>query len=149
MKTVIFTRQELYKLVWEKPLTHIGKELGYSDNGIRKVCIKHNIPLPKAGYWSKLKYNKKVKKTPLPKSDNETTQINFNTDIEKKKGKLHTETSLLKQSIEENEKLTLTVSEKLLNPDPLIKSTKAYYKELKSASNRNNWNFYEERKGGA
>lgn len=141
MKPVIFTRQELYKLVWEKPLTHIGKELGYSDNGIRKVCIKHNIPLPKAGYWSKLKYNKKVKKTPLPKSDNETTQINFNTDIENKKGGLHTETTLLKQSIEEAKDLTLTVPEKLSKPDPHIQKTKEYFKELKARKQKNDWQF--------
>jgi hypothetical protein len=141
MKPVTFTRQELYKLVWEKPLTHIAKELGYSDNGIRKVCIKHNIPLPKAGYWSKLKYNKKVKKTPLPKSDNETKDINFNTDIEKKKGGLHTETSLLKQSIEETIDLTLTAPEKLSKPDPHIQKTKEYFKELKVRKQKNDWQF--------
>lgn len=147
MEPVTFTRQELYKLVWEKPLTHIAKELGYSDNGIRKVCIKHNIPLPKAGYWSKLKHNKKVKKTPLPKTDNQTTKINFKSEIDNEKGSLHSELSRLKQSIAQDESLNLTVPENLLKPDPLIKSTKAYYKELKSASNRNNWNFYDERKG--
>tara|TARA_R110000850_G_scaffold218852_3_gene344467 strand:+ start:69960 stop:71084 length:1125 start_codon:yes stop_codon:yes gene_type:complete len=146
MKTVVFTRQELYKLVWEKPLTHIAKELGYSDNGIRKVYIKHNIPLPKAGYWSKLKHNKKVKKTPLPKTDNQTTKINFKSEIDNEKGSLHSELSRLKQSIAQDESLNLTVPENLLKPDPLIKSKKAYYKDLKSASNRNR-NFYEERKG--
>ncbi len=146
MKTVTFTRQELYKLVWEKPLTHIAKELGYSDNDIRKVCIKHNIPLPKAGYWSKLKHNKKVKKTPLPKTDDQTTKINFKSEIDNEKGSLHSELSRLKQSIAQDESLNLTVPENLLKPDPLIKSTKAYYKELKSTSNRNR-NFYEERKG--
>ncbi|NCO62439.1 MAG: hypothetical protein COW66_13200 [Flavobacteriaceae bacterium CG18_big_fil_WC_8_21_14_2_50_34_36] len=146
MKTVTFTRQELYKLVWEKPLTHIAKELGYSDNDIRKVCIKHNIPLPKAGYWSKLKHNKKVKKSPLPKTDDQTTKINFKSEIDNEKGSLHSELSRLKQNIAQDESLNLTVPENLLKPDPLIKSTKAYYKELKSASNRNR-NFYEERKG--
>lgn len=59
------TRKELYNLVWSKPLTHIAKEYGFSDNGIRKICIKNNIPLPKAGYWAKIKRNKKVKKERL------------------------------------------------------------------------------------
>lgn len=64
-------RKQLYDLVWSKPVTHIAKEYGFSDNGIRKICKKHNIPLPKAGYWSKLKHNKKVVKEKLPKqSDN-------------------------------------------------------------------------------
>ena len=55
-----FTRKELYDLVWNKPLTHIAKDYNFSDNGIRKICKKHNIPLPKNGHWSKLKFNKKV-----------------------------------------------------------------------------------------
>ena len=63
------TRNELYDLVWSKPLTTLAKEYAYSDNGLRKICIKHNIPLPKSGYWSKIKFNKKVKKEKLPKED--------------------------------------------------------------------------------
>lgn len=69
MSNTTFTRQELYDLVWSKPVTHIAKEYGFSDNGIRKICKKYNIPLPKTGYWSKLKFNKKVIKTKLPKQD--------------------------------------------------------------------------------
>ena len=54
------TREELYNLVWSKPVIYIAKVYGYSDSGIRKICKKHNIPLPKLGYWSKLKFNKEV-----------------------------------------------------------------------------------------
>lgn len=142
-----FTRQELYNLVWSKPLTKLAQEFAYSDNGIRKICIKHNIPLPKVGYWSKLKYNKKVKKTPLPKSDNETIQISLNTDSVNKKGSLPAETSFLKQSIEEAQELTLTVPDKLSKPDPHIQKTKDYYKELKSRKKNNDWEFVHNSKG--
>ncbi|QYY35405.1 hypothetical protein [Ruficoccus sp. ZRK36] len=44
---------ELAKLVWEKPLSKLSKDLGISDNAIRKRCIKHNIDLPKNGYWQR------------------------------------------------------------------------------------------------
>lgn len=60
------TRQELYDLVWSKPITHIAKDYGMSDVGIRKHCKKHQVPTPPVGYWMKLEFGKKVKKTPLP-----------------------------------------------------------------------------------
>ena len=65
-KTVCLSREELYALVWEKPMTKLAQEFGFSDNGLRKICKKHNIPLPNLGYWTKKAYNKKVKQPPLP-----------------------------------------------------------------------------------
>ena len=43
-------RAELYALVGEKPVTHVAKQFGLSDVAIRKICIKHKIPLPPLGY---------------------------------------------------------------------------------------------------
>jgi hypothetical protein len=40
------SRNELYELVWAKPMTHLAKELGLSDVGLRKICVKYGIPLP-------------------------------------------------------------------------------------------------------
>ncbi|QYY36748.1 site-specific integrase [Ruficoccus sp. ZRK36] len=45
--------KDLAKLVWEKPLSKLAKDLGVSDNAIRKRCIKHKIDLPKNGYWQR------------------------------------------------------------------------------------------------
>ena len=44
------SRIELYELVWTKPMTHLSKELGLSDVGLRKICVKFGIPLPQRGY---------------------------------------------------------------------------------------------------
>lgn len=46
------SKEELTKLVWEEPLIKLSKKLGVSDNAIRKYCRKHNIALPKNGYWT-------------------------------------------------------------------------------------------------
>ena len=62
-------RAELYALIWEKPVTHVAKQFGLSDVAIRKICIKHKIPLPPLGYWAKLQHGKKVSQTPLPPSN--------------------------------------------------------------------------------
>jgi len=35
--------KELYKKVWETPITRLSKEYGLSDVGFAKICKKHNI----------------------------------------------------------------------------------------------------------
>ncbi len=60
------TRQELYSLVWSMPMTQLAKQFKLSDNGIRKICKKYEVPMPKGGYWQKIQYGKTVKKPALP-----------------------------------------------------------------------------------
>jgi len=140
MLNTTFTRQELYDLVWSKPATHIAKEYGFSDNGIRKICKKYNIPLPKTGYWSKLKFNKKVIKTKLPKQD-DNPQIS----LEKSNPQLYTgDNPLSKLALRKNEilqakGLNLTVPDKLSKPHHLITSTKEYYKQVEIARKKGGW----------
>lgn len=40
------SRVELYELVWLKPMTHLAKELGLSDVGLRKICVKYGMNRP-------------------------------------------------------------------------------------------------------
>jgi hypothetical protein len=53
-QTIEVTRQRLYDQVWSKPLRQLTKEYGMSDVGLSKLCRRHNIPLPSAGYWMKV-----------------------------------------------------------------------------------------------
>ena len=64
------SRIELYKLVWAKPMTHLAKELGLSDVGLRKICVKYGIPLPLRGYWSRLQFGKQDPRPELPFENN-------------------------------------------------------------------------------
>ena len=50
----IFTRSELYELIWSRPRTVLAKELGISDVAIGKHCAKGHIPGPPPGYWARL-----------------------------------------------------------------------------------------------
>ncbi|NJX15520.1 hypothetical protein [Tamlana crocina] len=59
-------RKELFDLVWSKPLTTLAKELNFDAYNLRKICSKHNIPLPQSGHWQKIKHNKKVSKATFP-----------------------------------------------------------------------------------
>jgi hypothetical protein len=75
MKKSIATRQELFDEVWSSPLTKLANKYEISDSGLRKICIKNNIPLPKGGHWSKAKYGKEPKQPKLPLFDEEPAGI--------------------------------------------------------------------------
>jgi len=62
MTATILTRRELYDLVWSKPLREVASDLGISDVGLAKVCVRHRVPRPEQGYWNKLHAGKLVKK---------------------------------------------------------------------------------------
>ena len=69
-------REELYEQVWSVPLSQLCEQYGLSDNGLRKVCKRLNVPVPSRGYWAKVEAGKKVKKTLLPaKAEQTTTQF--------------------------------------------------------------------------
>jgi len=63
------TREELYALVWQTPMSRLAKTFGLSDVGLRKICVKHDIPTPPLGYWAKLAHGKRVHQPPLPPGD--------------------------------------------------------------------------------
>ena len=64
------SRVELFDLVWSKPMTHLAKELGLSDVGLRKICVKFRIPLPPRGHWSRLQFGKQDPRPELPFENN-------------------------------------------------------------------------------
>ena len=66
MNQLELSRQDIYNLVWEKPLSHLAKEYQISDSGLRKICVRLKIPLPNQGHWARLKLGKSYKKPALP-----------------------------------------------------------------------------------
>ena len=62
----MFTRKELYNLVWSEPMLKLAKRYEISDVGLSKVCRQYDVPRPPRGYWNKLAAGKPVKKTLLP-----------------------------------------------------------------------------------
>lgn len=63
------TRQELYALIWDRPVTKLAKEFGISDVALHKICRKFRIPTPPVGYWMKKAHGKPITTTPLPDPD--------------------------------------------------------------------------------
>ena len=60
------TRQALYQSVWAQPMTKVAAGLGISDVALKKICVKHDIPVPGIGYWAKVAAGKTVTQVPLP-----------------------------------------------------------------------------------
>jgi hypothetical protein len=60
------TREELYELVWSKPLTSVASDFGVSSVAIKKVCRRQQVPTPPRGYWATFDAGARVSEIPLP-----------------------------------------------------------------------------------
>lgn len=66
-KEKLITRDELYKQVWTVPMIQLAKDYGLSDNGLRKICDKLDVPYPPRGYWAKKAAGQQVTTYRLPR----------------------------------------------------------------------------------
>ncbi|WP_320112798.1 hypothetical protein [Draconibacterium orientale] len=128
MEKIVFTREELYELVWSEPLSRLARKYSITDNGIRKRCKKMNIPLPKAGHWSKIQHGYKVLKPKLPsKYEGEKETVLCYRDKDGKYVEKVEEVSpitRLKRDLQNDPKLPLTVPDKITRSDSLIAQAK-------------------------
>lgn len=122
MNKEILTRKELYDLVWSSSLVSLSKKYSISDNGLRKICIKMNIPLPRAGHWVKLQFGKKVSTNVLPEpyEGDTTITLSLRTDNERTGMDNLTPLATLTKEIKTDPRLSLIVPPKLSSPDKLI-----------------------------
>ena len=133
MKNQTLTRKELYELVWTSSLSSLAKKYSITDVGLRKICIRMNIPLPEFGHWMKVKYNKPITKKPLPKNYTGETIIQLNR-LEEGDNKIQGKLSVynkLEDEITTKELDLLIVPETLTNPNPLIVASHEYYTKKK------------------
>ena len=137
MEEITLTRRELYDLVWSQPMLTLSKKYSISDVGLRKICVRMNIPLPKAGHWQKLQFKKRAAIKALPKDFVGNGKINLQIRIEgeEKKPGIRSQLSVLQKEIENDSRLILPVPEKLVNPDKLVVAAKeSLDKKLNSTS---------------
>jgi hypothetical protein len=125
------SRKQLYDLVWSKSIASICKDFDVSYSYLRMQCKHYNIPLPKVGYWSKLKFGKPVKITPLQqdsKNDNVTIILS-----EQNKGS-NDKTNYIdnQKEIEEYDESVFIVPEELHSKEPFIINTIKKHKYIRS-----------------
>src|ERR1700733_7637491 len=63
---LVLSREDLYELVWSKPLSELAKDFGISDVGLAKRCRKLGIPVPGRGYWARFDAGQKPYQPKLP-----------------------------------------------------------------------------------
>ena len=66
-KSKWYSRDDLYELIWSRPMTKLAGEFGISDVALSKKCKKLGIPRPGLGYWRRVESGWRGKKMPLPK----------------------------------------------------------------------------------
>ncbi|MCM0591226.1 MAG: group I intron-associated PD-(D/E)XK endonuclease [Gloeotrichia echinulata IR180] len=52
------SKEELAKLVWEKPTAQIGRDFGVSDKAVEKWCKAYGLDKPARGYWVRKAYGR-------------------------------------------------------------------------------------------
>ena len=135
MEHSTLSRKELYNLVWTKPLSVLAKKFQISDNGLRKVCIRMNIPLPPNGHWQKMRSGVKVKRIKLPDKYSGKNEVVLN-----ERGINEDDSPIVKyyrliKEIENNHELPLKVPDKLTKPDKLVIETKKCFQDEKRCYN--------------
>lgn len=133
------TRKQLYELVWSKPMTQLAKEFGLSDNGLRKICKKHDIPLPKMGHWQKVQHGKKSEQEKLGNFDKwVNTKILIDESEANDQEHYLTKFTRRVKEIEQACSRLLPMPEKLTKPHPLVKAAKINLNTQKKSTNWRN-----------
>ncbi|MEQ1802611.1 MAG: hypothetical protein ABL989_11865 [Gammaproteobacteria bacterium] len=63
------SREDLYELVWSKPMVELAQDLGLSDVALAKRCRKLGVPVPGRGYWARVASGQEPHRPKLPKRD--------------------------------------------------------------------------------
>ena len=65
-ESATFTREQLYELVWQKPIARLAEEYSISNVGLAKICMRSGIPTPPRGYWALLEAGRAPPRPRLP-----------------------------------------------------------------------------------
>ena len=63
------TRQELFELVWSMPMTKLSKQFELSDVELKKICVKHQIPLLPQGHCTRKEFGKEDLRLEMPNKE--------------------------------------------------------------------------------
>jgi hypothetical protein len=141
-QSVVLTREELYRSVWDTPMIRLGEKYGISGNGLKKICNRLGVPYPPLGYWAKLRAGKATKVPALPEATPTTPRdVKISPTPPASSGpNLDPETAAQLQAARENA-ADVVVPESLRRPHPLIAAwLEGHARKLAEAKrNRNMW----------
>ncbi len=129
-----WSRADLYKRVWEEPMTKLARRCGVSDVRLAEICRDLLVPVPPRGYWQKKRSGKGARRKPLPKlPEDEDKQFWLRVFLRSPEDEAPTEAGL---SIADEKKKDnrLVVPARLESPHPLIEKTERSLKSAKPES---------------
>ena len=63
---IIFTREEVYDLVWSMPMIRLVKKYVTNNKELMKICLNMEVPIPYTGYWNRVARGQVGIQTELP-----------------------------------------------------------------------------------
>lgn len=60
------SREELYSLVWAKPMLRVAEDFGVSSSYMARVCTELRVPRPAQGYWTQVELGRAPERPALP-----------------------------------------------------------------------------------
>jgi hypothetical protein len=66
------SREDLYELVWSKPMRDLAKDFGISDVALGKRCRRLAVPVPGRGYWARVDAGQQPYRPKLPKRESQS-----------------------------------------------------------------------------
>jgi len=132
MNKITFTREQLYDLIWSESLLTLSKKYNISDVGLRKICIRMDIPLPMVGYWNKVKAGKSVEVRKLSSVYMGEKEISLTLRVE---GENQIEDGLspqmaLQKELEIDPNTNLRIPNVLSDPDPIVENAQKVLNEI-------------------
>lgn len=111
----IIKRQDLYDEIWKLSALGVAKKYNISNSALLKICKDASIPIPPAGYWTKIEFGKEAVRTPLPKTS--ITEVNLSGQSTKRRTK---KTNIGTSSISKKQKIVKAEDkskENIVSPD--------------------------------
>jgi len=65
-QSIEMTRQQLYDLVWSRSMGDAAASIPMAHVTLKKLCVKHQVPVPPQGHWKKSSLRQAADKVPLP-----------------------------------------------------------------------------------
>lgn len=64
-QSITISRDQLYELVWMRPIATLARDFGISPNTLAKICDRMLVPHPGRGHWAKAA-SRREERQPLP-----------------------------------------------------------------------------------
>lgn len=134
------SREELFEMVWTESVNSITKEFLVSPVSFRKICEDNQIPLLGKGYWSKVCFNKAPDRPKLPECSDcpEIVTLYRRKEGDNRNLGLVSEFHKIKQEIEIDPSLNLSVPQRLSKPDPIVQNSLSILEDLKKGKKQKN-----------